>query len=125
MQARRGIISGRVAWWLTAALVLLIGFVTLTPIPQMQTMSHSDKLQHFVAFSVLALPLSLAYPRYFLGVFIAAVAYGGLIEVIQPHVGRSAEMLDVLADAAGALAGGIVGRYVGLWQGAGRISRAR
>lgn len=124
MQAKRTDRAGRLAWGLTAALVLLIGFTTLMPLPQMQAAPGSDKLHHFIAFAVLALPLSWAYPRYVIWVFIAAVVYGGLIEVIQPHVGRSAEPLDALADGAGALTGALIGRYLGLWRKARRVSRA-
>ncbi len=125
MQAKRTERPVRLVWWLTAALVLLIGFATLTPLPQGQAAPGSDKLYHFIAFAVLVLPLGWAYPRYVFAIVIAAAIYGGLIEVIQPHFGRGAELLDALAGGAGALAGALIGRSLGLWQDARRISRAR
>jgi VanZ family protein len=42
-------------------------------------------------------------------VLVLAIAYGGLIELIQPLVGRSAESADLLAHALGALAGAGLG----------------
>lgn len=64
-----------------------------------------DKLQHAAIFAVLALLGGRAYgdrPRW--GVVAALVVYGACIEVAQARVGRSFEILDILADGAGALA---------------------
>jgi len=44
------------------------------------------------------------WPRY-LAAFALSVAIGGLIELIQPALGRGAEILDLVNDALGAIAG--------------------
>ena len=38
-------------------------------------------------------------------VFVGASAYGGLIEILQPSFGRSADMQDWIADIVGAALG--------------------
>jgi VanZ family protein len=72
-----------------------------------------DKVLHFVAYAGLAF-LAAAYLRFrkgcfgwldFLGVWTLAVSYGVLDEITQIPVGRTADPLDWLADAAGAAAG--------------------
>ena len=61
----------------------------------------SDKLVHFIAFAVLAFPLAHTGRFGLIPVFAGASAYGGLIEVIQPSFGRSADIQDWIADIAG------------------------
>jgi VanZ family protein len=97
----------------TLALAALIGFLTLTPI-QNPGVPGTDKSHHLIGFAALALPLSFSRPRLAPWVILAAAAYGGAIEIIQPLVGRSREVLDFVADAAGAVIGGAAG--VALWR---------
>jgi len=97
----------------TLVLAVLIGFLTLTPI-QNPGVPGTDKNHHLIAFAALALPLSFSRPRLAPWVILAAAAYGGAIEIIQPFVGRSGELLDFVSDAAGAVIGGAVG--VALWR---------
>ena len=61
----------------------------------------SDKVVHFVAFAALAFPLARTGRFGLIPVFIGASAFGGIIEVIQPSFGRSADMQDWFADIAG------------------------
>ena len=72
-----------------------------------------DKVLHFVAYAGLAF-LAAAYLRFrkggigwldVVGVWTLAVSYGVLDEITQIPVGRTADPLDWLADAAGAAAG--------------------
>ena len=58
-----------------------------------------------VAFAALALPLAWRYPHRWVAVAVAALAYGGLIEIVQPHVGRGREFADLVADGVGAFSG--------------------
>lgn len=102
----------------TLALAALIGFLTLTPI-QNPGVPGSDKSHHLIGFAALALPLSFSRPRLAPWVVLAAIAYGGAIEIIQPYVGRSGEVLDLAADAIGAVLGGAAG--VGLRWLRGRL----
>ena len=97
----------------TLALAALIGFLTLTPI-QNPGVPGTDKSHHLIGFAALALPLSFSRPRLAPWVILAAAAYGGAIEIIQPLVGRSREVLDFVSDAAGAVIGGAAG--VALWR---------
>jgi hypothetical protein len=92
----------------TLALAALIGFLTLTPI-QNPGVPGTDKSHHLLAFAALALPLSFSRPRLAPWVILAAIGYGGAIEIIQPFVGRSGEVLDFMADAMGAFIGGAAG----------------
>ena len=62
---------------------------------------RSDKLVHLIAFAALAFPLARTGRFGLVPVFIGASAFGGLIELIQPSFGRSADMQDWIADIAG------------------------
>ena len=62
----------------------------------------SDKVVHLNAFAALAFPLARTGRIGLLPVFVGASAFGGLIELIQPSFGRSADMQDWIADIAGA-----------------------
>ena len=64
-----------------------------------------DKLEHTALFAALALLAGLAYrekPRW--AIVAALVIYGACIEIAQTRTGRSGEILDLVADAAGSLA---------------------
>jgi VanZ family protein len=92
----------------TLALAAVIAYLTLAPIHE-TGVPGSDKSHHFLAFAALAFPLSFSRPRLAPWVAFAAAAYGGAIEIIQPLVGRSGEVLDFMADAMGAFIGGAAG----------------
>jgi VanZ family protein len=101
---------GRLA---TLAVAVLTLALTLTPGNyQVQAPVGTDKLYHFVAFFALVLPVAVTEPRRWLLAVCLAAAFGGAIEVIQPHVGRQAEWGDFFANAAGAMAGGALGRWL-------------
>jgi len=91
---------------LTLTLALIIAVLTLMPVSAgPEGPPGLDKLSHLIAFGALAVPLSWYYPANWRAVALAAFAYGGLIEIVQPYVGRRAEWADLLADGLGALAG--------------------
>ena len=50
------------------------------------------KLVHLIAFAALAFPLARTGRIGLVSVFFGTVMFGGLIEVIQPTFGRSANM---------------------------------
>ena len=60
-----------------------------------------DKLAHMIVFFGLALPALILPARRWAWVIAALAVYGGLIELVQPHVGRDAALLDWLANLAG------------------------
>ena len=97
---------------MTCVIAVLIAFLTLTPSSEASTGTFlgADKLYHFVAFAALMLPCGLLPRRKCLPVFVAALLFGGGIELIQPLVGRTASVIDFLADGAGAASGLIFAR---------------
>lgn len=99
-----------IALLLTGVIGLAIGLVTLTPMPALPGPPGNDKAAHAFAFAVLTLPISLLAPRSLIWLMPLALAYGGAIELIQPYVGRSRELADLIADGVGILAGAALGR---------------
>lgn len=97
----------------TLGIAAVIGALTLSPVPSLGA-PGSDKLHHVLAFAALAIPLPVVRPRLAPWIFLGVVTYGGLIELIQPNVGRHAEWADLFADAGGALLGASVGAAIGL-----------
>jgi VanZ family protein len=96
----------------TAILAVVIAVLTLVP-REISGAQGSDKAYHFIAFAALAFPLAFAGQRPVSLIFLAAVAYGGMIEVLQPLTGRTADSADLFADALGALFGVVLGLYLG------------
>ena len=64
-----------------------------------------DKVVHLIAFVALAFPLGRTGRIGLIPVFVGASAFGGIIEVLQPSFGRSADMQDWIADIAGVALG--------------------
>lgn len=61
----------------------------------------ADKIVHLIAFAALAFPLARTGRFGLIPVFIGASAFGGIIEVLQPYFGRSADMQDWIVDTLG------------------------
>lgn len=90
-----------IAIWLTVGLELCISALTLIPLSAPSAVPGTDKAHHVLAFAILTMPCAALYPKGLFRVVFAAAVYGGLIEVIQPYVGRHGETADVLADLLG------------------------
>ena len=87
---------------LTLIVAAVLTVAMLWPINQPPpTPDGSDKVVHLIAFAALAFPLARTGRFELLPVFIGASAFGGIIEVLQPSFGRSADMQDWIADIAG------------------------
>ena len=114
MQLTSGPKATRLALVLTLALAVVIGITTLAPIPSEPRLPSNDKFMHYIAFAVLVLPCAILTPRLLILIAPAALIYGGLIEMIQPYVGRERELLDFVADGIGILCGGAAGLAFGL-----------
>lgn len=94
------------AYVVTLMIAVIIARMTLGPVGDVRPpFAHFDKVVHAAAFACLALPLSMTRTHSWTVIFLVGCAYGGLIEVIQPHFGRTADWLDLGADAAGLLTG--------------------
>ena len=99
---------------LTVFLAIVIAFLTLAPVSS-TGVPGSDKLHHALAFAALAFPLPFARSRHVLPVILGVIAYGGLIEIIQPFFDRVADWGDFFADIVGAVLGGALGAQSGKW----------
>ncbi len=104
--------------WLIVALFSLLGVLALTHIPQdalprvFQRHWH-DKIEHFVAYGLVAAPLMLSLRRparlpLFLALLGALAAIGALDEITQPLVHRHASISDFAADLVGIAAACLV-----------------
>ena len=82
----RGILV-RLALITTVLSAIAIAVLSLYPVPQV-LLPGSDKTHHFVAYAVLALPLSMVRPLYVPLTFLVVSFYGGVIELMQPAAGR-------------------------------------
>jgi VanZ family protein len=99
--------------WPTAAVACLILVAVLLPgstLPDSPGIPGFDKMVHFIMFLTLAAAAHLDYDLYgrrrLLVACAAAIAFSALTEALQLLVdGRSAEMVDMLADLAGFAAG--------------------
>lgn len=88
------------------AMVLIIGYATLSPAPLAAAQTPGfDKLAHFLGFALLIFPVIVTDSRRWAWAVPLAILYGGAIELVQPAVGRAAEWLDWGADISGVLAG--------------------
>lgn len=96
----------------TVLLGIVIAVLTLAPVSS-QDVPGSDKLHHVLGFAALAFPLPFARPRLAIPVALGVIAYGGMIELIQPYFGRQAEWADFLADGLGAVLGAGLGALAG------------
>ena len=99
-----GVLKKRLGMSATVTLAVVIAILTLAPMPA-SGLPGSDKVYHVLAFAALAFPMSVLAPRSVVWIFLGAIAYGGMIEVVQPLTGRSADWADLLADAFGAALG--------------------
>jgi len=97
---------------MTVVLVLIVTVLALAPSSFVRPAGW-DKLYHALAFACLAFPLSLVRPKLAVWVFLGLMAYGGVIELIQPHFRHEAHWDDLLANGIGAAAGAMAARYLG------------
>ena len=97
----------RAGAWLFWPALAVVAWGELTPHPPKAAALLWDKAEHFIAYFGLTLLASLGWGlrRSLVFVFIAVVALGVALEILQSFVGRDAEWDDFFANALGALAG--------------------
>ena len=87
---------------LTLIVTAVLTVAMLWPINQPPSAPDgSDKVVHLIAFAALSFPLARTGRFGLIPVFVGASVFGGMIEVLQPSFGRSADMQDWIADIAG------------------------
>ena len=98
--------SARVLLSCAAVVIAVMAFTPL--MAKLPIANLSDKFYHITAFTVLTILAVVSFPRSRPWVLaVALLSFGLMIEVIQsvPALRRSAEGLDVVADAIGISAG--------------------
>lgn len=96
----------QLVWLYRCALLLAmlaISWLAFASVPIRPAQWATDKVNHGIAFFVLAFCIDNAFPRVrFLLVKVwPLVAYGVAIEVVQRFVSRDPSLLDLLADGVG------------------------
>ena len=91
---------------LTAIIMTVLSVAMLAPVEATPAaLEGSDKLLHLITFAILAFPLARTGRIGLVLVFIGAIAFGGVIELIQPSFNRSSDFYDWIADIIGVLLG--------------------
>jgi VanZ family protein len=89
-----------------AAFILLLSLLPGKDLPEVHLW---DKLEHTLAYVALAFCFgSVVVRRDYVWLWLALVAFGGAIELLQAQVGRDAEWGDLLADGIGTTVGLLV-----------------
>lgn len=102
--------EARAAILLTLILGVVVAGLALSPVSVPMPVDNVDKLYHAVAFTGLSVPVSFLAPRLIPVTVIVLAVFGGVIEVIQPYVGRECSLRDWVANVAGIAIGVIMGR---------------
>lgn len=108
---------------LTFVLAAIIGVLSLSPLEQLPPAPGSDKLHHLIAYACLTFPMMFADGRQWPRIIGPAIAYGGVIELVQPYVNRYGEWLDFAANSAGCLLGAGVALVASRLLAGGKLPR--
>ena len=110
----------KLAFWAAIVVVLAIAYLSLMPSEELPSPRLNDKLNHVIAYGVLAVLATIGRKSVaIIPVLGGVIVYGFLIEGLQGvmGLGRSASWLDGLANTVGALAGVGLGLWLGRWLG--------
>jgi VanZ family protein len=102
----------RIARILFLLAALAVSVASLLPQQELPKIGVSDKLEHLLSYFALAILGSFAVRerRSLLYLFVLLCAMGGVIELLQAFSpGRSPDIVDAVADGAGAAAGVLIG----------------
>lgn len=96
----------RASFWLLWPAIAVIAWGELAPGADLPDINLWDKAEHFTAYFGLALMGVLGWSgRRTPLIFLAVVALGGGLEILQAFVGRDAEWSDMLTNTLGAITG--------------------
>lgn len=120
-------IQSKLALGLSCLIATAIAVLTLTPVPAppLGAIAESDKIYHVIAFGVLVFPMAYLRPRWLMLAVPAYLAFGGLIEILQPFVGRDRSLGDWIADLIGLGIGVVGGLAAGRFVPFARLRRRR
>jgi VanZ family protein len=79
--------------------------------------NSADTLNHVAVFAALAAPIAAFYPGALRWAVPVLVVSGGVAEIVQPFIGRTASSMDFLANFCGVFIGVCAGRIVWRWRG--------
>ena len=101
-------------YWLALSLLMLAGitFLSFLPLSEAPVAPGSDKLHHLIAYSLLVVPLAIRQPAYWVLMVVGCVVWSGVIEFLQPMVGRFGEWQDLGANALGLVIGVLIGTAI-------------
>jgi VanZ family protein len=103
-------------WFVNWSIVFVsIGLLSLWPLEKLPSAPGSDKLHHLIAYAALVFPIVLRKPRLWLFLVFFCIAYGGVIELVQPFVNRYGEWLDMVANSTGVICGVLFAEMARQW----------
>jgi VanZ family protein len=100
--------------WFALGLVIaaIVTFYSLMPAERVPQIGVSDKIEHAVAYALLAFWFASVVARWdYVFMLLALIALGGGIEIVQGlmKMGREADLRDFVADCIGAGVGLLLG----------------
>ena len=106
----RHLLNAIKTYWIACTVFILAGITVLSLWPQesLPSVPGTDKSHHLIAYAALIFPVALRKPAYWKLISLFFIACGGMIELAQPYVNRSAEWLDLAANTTGILCGLLV-----------------
>lgn len=89
-----------------ALIALLLGVAAILPAELVSRFVSDDgRTQHALGLTMIALLLTVSYPRRWPWVLGLGIIASGLVELVQPIFGRGATWTDFAADVAGLVIG--------------------
>jgi len=96
-------------FWSYVSIAVLVGITVLSLMPPKSGVEipSNDKINHFIAYSVLSFCCLMArFYKRIITVLLFCIAYGVLMELVQGMVpGREQSILDIFANISGAIIG--------------------
>ena len=94
-------------YWILLSIVFIfiISFLSLWPIDKLPSVPGTDKTHHILAYAILVMPTAIRKPKNWIHICLLFIAYSGAIELLQPYVNRHGELLDMIANTTGVIAG--------------------
>lgn len=101
-------------FWPSLVLVVWGSLIALAVPPIDLGLSYEDLIVHFAAYGGLAAMASMALHsrKSSIRALIGLIALGALLEFLQSFTAREASLADAIANAAGTICGGFLGRAI-------------